>query len=243
MFGKIFSRNKKRWVINTDTITRNNIKVCIHSKYVKNLSATIKKDLTISVSMPYQMTYQSVIKFLDSKQKIIQKQLDKMHKIIENKKLSGWKIMFCGEYYSFVQKASVSKKKTEKDIIEIEDQIIKSTIDLTKSDNLLFWYKYIAKKNLIPRLDFRADKYNLKYNKVFIRSQKTKRWVCSSKNNIWLNYKLIAFPERISDYVIIHELCHTTHHNHSTRFRDLVSKLYPDYKLAKKWLKENWNIL
>jgi hypothetical protein len=75
-----------------------------------------------------------------------------------------------------------------------------------------------AEKALISRLQFLAKKYGFTYSKVTIRNQKTRWGSCSPKNTISLNMKLIALPQELIDYVILHELVHTRIHNHSMKF-------------------------
>jgi predicted metal-dependent hydrolase len=71
---------------------------------------------------------------------------------------------------------------------------------------------------LIGRLEEMAKIHNLKYAKVSIRNQKTKRGSCSAKNNISLNINLARLPDELRDYVILHELVHTRIKNHSKKF-------------------------
>jgi len=75
-----------------------------------------------------------------------------------------------------------------------------------------------TRKKLINRLNELAEKYGYSYNKVFIRSQKTRWGSCSTRNNINLNMKLVKLPEELIDYVILHELVHTRLKNHSKVF-------------------------
>ena len=63
-----------------------------------------------------------------------------------------------------------------------------------------------------------AKIYGFKYAKASIRNQKTKWGSCSAKNNISLNINLVRLPDELRDYVILHELVHTRHKNHSNRF-------------------------
>lgn len=68
----------------------------------------------------------------------------------------------------------------------------------------------------------------------------TSRWgSCSSNGNIMLNWRLIHTPSEVAQYVIIHELAHRVHHNHSKKFWQLVEQFDPAYKVHRGWLKRN----
>ena len=75
-----------------------------------------------------------------------------------------------------------------------------------------------AKETIRNRLKELSEQHGYSYNKVFIREQKTRWGSCSAKNNINLNLKLVLLPEHLMDYVILHELAHTKHKNHSQQF-------------------------
>jgi len=75
-----------------------------------------------------------------------------------------------------------------------------------------------AAAQLRERLQQLADRHRFKYNRVFIRNQKTRWGSCSHHNNISLNMKLVMLPPALMDYVILHELVHTRIHDHSRRF-------------------------
>ena len=75
-----------------------------------------------------------------------------------------------------------------------------------------------ARIQLKQRIDQLCEKYSFKYNRLFIRNQKTRWGSCSDKNNINLNAKLVNLPKKLMDYVILHELVHTEVKNHSNKF-------------------------
>lgn len=77
------------------------------------------------------------------------------------------------------------------------------------------------------------------YTAVTIRDQKTRWGSCSSRGTLSFNYRLIFAPSQVLDYVVVHELCHLTHMNHSKEFWNMVSSVMPDYKAHRKWLKEH----
>lgn len=82
-----------------------------------------------------------------------------------------------------------------------------------------------AKADLPGRIARLSEATGLKYEKLTIRASRTKWGSCSGRNHISLSLFLMPLPEHLRDYVIIHELCHTVHHNHSPRFHALVDRL------------------
>ena len=81
-----------------------------------------------------------------------------------------------------------------------------------------------AKKVLPERVALLAERFGFKYGRVAIRASRSKWGSCSGENNISLSLFLMTLPEHLRDYVIIHELCHTVHHNHSVSFHALVDR-------------------
>ncbi len=95
-----------------------------------------------------------------------------------------------------------------------------------------------ARRKIISRLNQLAKQYHFTYNKVSIRSQRTRWGSCSGKNNISLNIKLVALPPELADYVILHELTHTKVHNHSRKFWQELDKHVGNGKAKAKELIE-----
>ena len=75
-----------------------------------------------------------------------------------------------------------------------------------------------AQEELFCRLDYFSNKFNLPYNRVVFRCQKTKWGSCSDKKNINLNINIAYLPKELQDYVLLHELCHIKIKNHSRQF-------------------------
>ena len=75
--------------------------------------------------------------------------------------------------------------------------------------------------------------YKFEFNKINIKNQKTRWGSCSRKGNLNFNYKIALLPQRMADYIIVHELCHLGQFNHSRKFWNLVSKAFPDYQEIK----------
>jgi predicted metal-dependent hydrolase len=98
-------------------------------------------------------------------------------------------------------------------------------------------YKTKALGIAMDRLAYFNSFYGLKYANVTIKNHKTLWGSCSRQGNLNFNYKIALIPQRFSDYVIVHELCHLKEFNHSQRFWDLVAQTIPDYKAIRKELK------
>ncbi len=97
---------------------------------------------------------------------------------------------------------------------------------------------------VIPeRVKFYAEKLGVKYGKITIRNQRTKWGSCSSKGNLNFNCLLMAAPTEVLDSVIVHELCHRLHMNHSKEFYDCIYRVFPDYDKWNKWLRDNGGLL
>ena len=73
-------------------------------------------------------------------------------------------------------------------------------------------------------------------NRITITGARTRFGSCSGKNNISFSFYLMRFPEEAIDYVVVHELCHIIHHNHSKEFYNEIEKILPDYKKRKALL-------
>ena len=82
-----------------------------------------------------------------------------------------------------------------------------------------------AKADLPPRIAALSAATGLSYAALTIRASRTRWGSCSGRNRISLSLFLMTLPEHLRDFVILHELCHTVHHNHSPRFHALLDRL------------------
>lgn len=94
-------------------------------------------------------------------------------------------------------------------------------------------------EKIVGRVRHYEKLMGLSCNKITVRDQKTRWGSCSSKGNLNLNYRLAYMPPEILDYVVVHELAHLRHMDHSREFWALVETYLPDYKECRKWLKEH----
>lgn len=88
------------------------------------------------------------------------------------------------------------------------------------------------------RVQYYCDIMNVSVGRITIRNQKTRWGSCSSKGNVNFNYQLYYMPHELMDYVIVHELSHRRHMNHSAEFWAEVEKYCSEYRIYRKQLKE-----
>jgi len=134
--------------------------------------------------------------------------------------------------------------------IEIQEKKILITINskarvskkMLKEDLRNFFREY-ARSYITKRVNFYTKKYNLNYNRIFIKNQRSKWGSCSSSKNLNFNWHLIFAPKNVIDYVVIHEITHLQHMDHSKKFWDLLGKRCKNIEIKKKWLRENENLI
>ncbi len=103
----------------------------------------------------------------------------------------------------------------------------------------------LADKALIvipQKVSYYAGIIGVDYGRITIRNQRTRWGSCSGKGNLNFNCLLMLMPDEVIDSVVVHELCHRKHMNHSKSFYAEVEKVFPKYKECQKWLKENGSL-
>ena len=164
---------------------------------------------------------------------------------------TGEKIHYQGEEFTIIRENNTKKlinmeiEKEEKHIIikapeDIEQQILKKSIDnaikkifkrnteILISDKLPYWSKITS----IPYKQFKVNDATSKYGSCM-----------PSKKILHFSSRLIMLPEDKVDAIVVHELCHMVHPNHSKNFYNLVKKYIPDYDEINKWLRTNGKMI
>jgi hypothetical protein len=100
-----------------------------------------------------------------------------------------------------------------------------------------------AARELPAHLRRLAGDHSLHVSRVSVRDQRSRWGSCSPAGHICLNWRLVLMPESVRDYVLIHELMHLRRLDHSHHFWRLVAHACPNYEHARRWLRENRNLL
>ena len=105
------------------------------------------------------------------------------------------------------------------------------------------YLRQLAARELPPRVREFAAQHQIDVTRVTVRNQKSRWGSCSRRGTISLNWRLIQTPSFVRDYIILHELVHRRHMNHSERFWAEVERLCPDFRTAERWLKTHRDFL
>ena len=92
------------------------------------------------------------------------------------------------------------------------------------------WYRREAATHLSARVEHFSPQLGVRPSRVTIRGQRSRWGSCSGKGTVSLNWRLMLVPGALADYVVVHELCHLRHMDHSPRFWAMVASTIPDYR-------------
>lgn len=101
------------------------------------------------------------------------------------------------------------------------------------------WFKAVAHQYIPKKLSYYSELMQLEFASWQIKKYKARWGSCNSRRELSFNSLLLMTPQFVIDYVIVHELCHLKHLNHSSAFWMMVAQYYPEYEQAKTWLKHN----
>ena len=201
----------------------------------KTLGITITPEMEVLVKAPLDTSVEKIKeKILKKAPWIIKQQsffLAFHPKITERKYLSGETHLYLGRQYRLqITIGNKNEVRYRGRFIEV------MTKDKAKTGELLrLWYREKAKAKFAeisePLIQI-FKKYNVEPKGIFIQEMPTRWGSCTAKGKIILNPELIKAPKACIQYVIIHELCHLIHHNHTQQFIDLQTKEMPDWE---KW--------
>ena len=199
--------------------------VIIEKKNNKNTYIRVKEDLKIYVSTSYLTPKLAIKSLIKNNEKAIIKMIESQEK--KKTKQDG--------YYFLGQKINIIKSDVKKPFFEDDNLYVNKKEDIDK------WFNKQTKKVFKERLDtiYNTFTEDVPYPSLVIRNMKTRWGVCNKKlEKVTLNYNLIYMDRKYLDYVIVHELSHFIHFNHSKEFWKLVSQNEPNYKQIRKEMRD-----
>ncbi|BBB92734.1 MAG TPA: SprT family zinc-dependent metalloprotease [Methylomusa anaerophila] len=221
-----------------------------YSKRRKTIKIRLVPPNLIEITAPNRMAKPEIEHLLTSKAKWINEQFSKLRTLanepVNQCVTEGAPILYQGVPYILVWKSGQSNQEVKL----CQDQIIiclpdceQDKMNTVANQMLKIWLIDHAEKMFHEKTVFWANEIGVCPRRITIRDQKTRWGSCSSLGNINYNWRIIMAPPQVSDYLVVHELCHFIEPNHSTKFWDLVAKYMPDYKRHRDWLTKNGRIL
>lgn len=154
------------------------------------------------------------------------------------------KILYRGKWYQICLDRDTNRRRVR---VELEEDAMvihtPGTDTMLLKEGLERWYTQQAHVIFPIRVMYYERITGGRVNQIHIRDQKTRWGSCSSLRNLNFNWRLIMAPPEVLDYVVVHELCHLTHMNHSREFWEMVGSVMPDYRERKRWLRDNGQML
>ena len=195
---------------------------------LKNSYISVNHELKIILKTPKVSKY-FIDKLLIDKEEWIRKQLLKLSQNPPQKINIEDEVLLFGEVFSIdVDEAVYLREKLQKLRKSNKSNILKCYDD---------FYKQCSAEYLSPRVEYFANKMDLKFNSLKFRKMRSRWGSCSSNRTITLNSELIKVKKELIDYVIVHELAHLVHMNHSKNFHSLVESYLPSSKTLRRELK------
>jgi len=215
-----------------------------HSAKAKYLNISVKPFYGVRVSVPAGLSFSNAAASVDRKKSWIRMQLDKVKSYESEKLLIDEKSKYIPKHYTLHLFSNDEQKislhiSTGKIIVSHPTNYNLSSreVQLAIKKGIIEALRLEAKLFFPSRVRLLADRFGIEYRKLSIKNLKSRWGSCSNKNNINLNIHLMRLPDYLIDYVILHELAHTIHHNHSLKFWELLNNLTGNAKRLDKELK------
>jgi len=218
----------------------NNKPISVEIKYSRRRTVYLRiiSQNSIEIRSPFGINNKKLLDFIMKNQVWI---ADELNKVTINTKVrlykDGEEFFYQGQVYTL--KIYIGYN----DFAFINDSDNTINVKCNNSEDvkviLIKWYKAQASCYIKERANYYQNIIGVKPEKISIKNQKTLWGSCSSKKNLNFNIRLIMMPDYVIDYVIVHELCHLIHFNHSKEFWKKVEEIIPNYIEVRKYLKQN----
>lgn len=221
------------------------------SARVKSMRIVVKPD-KIEVVAPHDVTERKIRAFVEAQQDWIksavlriEEKVSTINKLAPDKYADGVMIPYQGQKVVLRVNRAVTKKVR---LAHQPDAGFSVTVPVDSDDDqcseyirlvLTRWLKHQAKLRAGEIIKTYAARHGLQPRSLKIKTQKSRWGSCGPNNDINLNWLLMLAPLPVLEYVVVHELCHIQHKNHSAAFWGLVAELQPDFQKHRNWLKQH----
>ncbi len=207
------------------------------------------KDGKVEARAPLRLSEGQIVSFLQKKTNWIFKKLNSQNKIppFQAKTFKSDEIyQILGKDYKLVVLGAGQKDvfvRGREIHLFLGNKTLIREPQIRAGRQLKAWYLEFAKNHIHKRVEMYSNEMNEPFKSIKIRNFKSQWGSCSIHADLTFNWRLIFSPPEVIDYVVVHELSHIRHHNHSPEYWEHLGHVMPDYKTHKKWLKENGHTL
>ncbi len=209
----------------------------------RTLGLQINPDASLIVRAPQraslgdiQRVVQEKLSWINKKQ---QQARERQAKLAQRQYLEGEDFLYLGQRYKLLVS---SEAQAPLSFTEDGFQLSSKHHPQARSC-FIAWYKAQALAIISQRVQLYADQAGLTHSHIKISSAKKQWGSCNTRGVLNFSWRVIMAPIMIVDYVVAHELAHLAEHNHSKRFWDKVGMIFPQYRQAKTWLRQNHYLL
>jgi len=207
----------------------------------RTIALMVAPDATVVVRAPAHTPLDIIERFVGKNAEWIRRTLERLRQRPQVQK----KEFVSGETFSFLGKPCrlEVRNDTPRPLYWNGSFILNENARSRGRELFIAWYKKEAKKVIAARVEWWARRADLAYHSVNITCANRRWGSCAPNDRLNFSWRLVMAPIEVIDYVVVHELAHIIHKNHSKRFWNKVKAMYPDYKSAQSWLRVNEGML
>lgn len=210
----------------------------------KTMSLEIKRDGIINVIAPNGLDKTFIVDKVKNKSDWIIKKLDEIEVLNNNRYTRSYE---SGDIFLYLGNEYILEVLVDKTTIGTSVSLENNKLIVKSNSNnkdviqraLKNWYTDETLGITKERINYYKLFFEDTVNSIKIKDQKSRWASCTYKNEILFNLRCSMMPIQIIDYIVVHEMCHMEHRNHSKDFYLAVERILPDYKERVKWLKNN----
>jgi len=157
---------------------------------------------------------------------------------IRREMVNGESFLYLGRNYSLQLILDSGVKKPEVKLFQGKFYVTTPDKDESRIKQALEqWYRAKTLEKVQERVSYYQRYFDVSPTAIRVKEQQ-KRWAsCTARNELLFNWRCVMAPSPVLDYIVVHEMCHMYHKNHSRDFWELLASILPDYEDRKEWLK------
>lgn len=212
----------------------------------RTASISVTPESAVRVVVPSRLTEKQIIELVKRKSRWIRSKIlfndEVRNKYKPKEYVSGESFSYLGRNYRLkIVKGEPDQVKLANGrfYVHIPDGASPNEREQVVVSSLANWYQEHALERLLEKSERLSKLIDHCPSSVAVKAYKSRWGSCTSKGIVCFNWKIIMAPHSIVDYVVVHELCHLVHHNHSKEYWKLVERVMPDFRERKEWLRVN----